>query len=171
MKTSHDYEKCVCPSEFQVTCTRYSSEIYRDKNQSYVPLSFTILLAIKRCRIAQPRIHSGTTSVNMNSTTLFLNKRHILSAYLGNNFMSCVSTGSGILGCIATHVHKNIVIMQLHIIPESVLQLSISLHEGDVSDTSRAGARRARAESEWMKNRKNIMHGRVAYLPCLDDYI
>jgi hypothetical protein len=121
---------------------------------------FTIFLAIKRCRIAQARMYSGTSSAHMNSTNLFLKKHDILWTHLGQRSMYCVSTGSGRLGWIATHVHKNIVVMQLHIMSSRVLQLSISLHEDDVldMDISRAGTGRARAEScEWMKKRKSIM--------------
>ena len=125
-----------------------------------MPFSFTIFLAIKRWRIAHARTYSGTSSAHMNITTLFLKKHDVLWTHLGQKSISCVSTGSGTFGWTATHVHRKMVVMQLHIIPSSVRQLSISSHEDDVLDTSRAGAGRARAESKWTKKRKSMMHGR-----------
>jgi hypothetical protein len=112
-----------------------------------MPLSLTIFMAVKRCRIAQARMYSGTSSAHMNSTTLCLKMRAILWRYLRQRPFFRV-TGSGTLGCIATQVHKNIVERQLRIMSVSVLQLSISVHKGDVFDMSIAGTGRARAESE-----------------------
>jgi hypothetical protein len=107
----------------------------------------------------------------MNSTNLFVKKHDIPWTHLPKMFLPRVSTGLGILGWIATHVHKKIVVMQLHIMPNSVLQLSSPLHEDDTFDMSRTGTGRARAESKYMKKRKSMMHGRVASLACLDGYM
>jgi hypothetical protein len=113
-----------------------------------MPLSFTIFLAIKRWRIAQARMYSGTSSAHMNNTTFVLKKHNVLCTHLDQKSMSGVSTGSGTFGWTAAHVHKNIVVMQLHTMPNSVRQLSISLHEDDVLALSTAGTGRARAESK-----------------------
>ena len=133
-----------------------------------MPLSLTIFMAVKRCRIAQARMYSGRSSAHMNSTNLFVMKHDIPWTHLPKMFLPRVSTGLGILGWIATHVHKKIVVMQLHIMPNSVLQLSSPLHEDDTFDMSRTGTGRARAESKYMKKRKSMMHGQVEPLACLD---
>jgi hypothetical protein len=75
---------------------------------------------------------------------------------LRQNPMRRVFTGAGILGWIATHVHRELVVTQLHIIPKSVLQLSISLHAEEVVDSSTAAAGRALVESKWTKRRSMV---------------
>jgi hypothetical protein len=73
-------------------------------------------------------MYSGVSNAYINIAILFPKEFNVLWTPLRQVLMRRVSTGSGILGWIATHVHRNIVVMQLHIMPSSVLQLLISLH-------------------------------------------
>src|ERR1700729_1561307 len=88
------------------------------KSRRYVPFAspfaFTIFLAIKRCRIAQARMYSGTSSAYMNIATFVLKKHNVTWTDLGQKSISCVSTDSGTFGWTATHVHRNTVVTQLH---------------------------------------------------------
>jgi hypothetical protein len=68
----------------------------------------------------------------MNTGIFAPNKDKIFCAHLFQNFVSLVTTGCGTLGWIATQVQRMIVVIQLHMMLKSVLQLLMSLHEEEI---------------------------------------
>jgi hypothetical protein len=95
----------------------------------------------------------------MNSTTLSPKKDKNLWVHFSRKLIRRVSTGSGTFGWIATHVQRKMVVRQLHIMPNSVLQLSMFLHvdEEFTSSTVRTWTGKARTESNWMMKRRKSM--------------
>lgn len=99
--------------------------LYKDRD---LPLSATILLAIKDCRIAKDKMYSGTSTAHKKTRGLSFKVREIAREIFCETLMLLVSTGSGILGCMATQVQREIVVTQLQIMFVKVLHSFILVH-------------------------------------------
>ena len=92
-------------------------------------LSFAILPATRRCRIAHDNIYSGISSAQMNSgSRCEMNERSGSHTHRSKRPISFLLPGYGTLGWMATQVHENMVTRQLHMMFQTVRHVCRSLH-------------------------------------------